>query len=118
VEISTGPASELGGPPCPAVATYRHEALAAVLQVRDGRLRVLLWLRARDPFAGSWALPSGPLEPGETLGASVARHLATKVDVRDIAHLEQLETRSDPSGWCRRARTRRCLGTRPGTTSR
>jgi 8-oxo-dGTP diphosphatase len=57
---------------------------------------VLAWKRARDPYAGAWALPSGPLEAGETLGASVARHLATKVDVREIAHLEQLETRSDP----------------------
>jgi 8-oxo-dGTP diphosphatase len=96
VEVSGGPAGEPGGVAHTAVATYRHEALATVLQVRDCRLRVLLWLRARDPFAGSWALPSGPLEPEETLGASVARHLATKVDVRDIAHLEQLETRSDP----------------------
>ena len=78
------------------VATFRHEALAVVLQVRDQRLRTLLWLRARDPFVGSWAVPSGPLDPAETLGASVARHLATKVDVREVAHLEQLETRSDP----------------------
>lgn len=78
------------------VATFRHEALAVVLQVRSSRLHVLIWQRAREPFAGSWALPSGALEPGETLGASVARHLATKVDVREIAHLEQLETRSDP----------------------
>lgn len=78
------------------MATFRHEAIAVVLQVRARRLHVLLWQRAREPFAGVWALPSGPLAPGETLGASVARHLATKVDVRDIAHLEQLETRSDP----------------------
>jgi hypothetical protein len=32
----------------------------------------------------------------ETLEASIRRHLATKVDVRELAHLEQLETRSDP----------------------
>jgi 8-oxo-dGTP diphosphatase len=79
-----------------AVATFRHEAVAVVLQVREDRLQVLVWQRARDPFAGAWALPSGPLAQEETLGASVARHLATKVDVREIAHLEQLETRSDP----------------------
>lgn len=30
------------------------------------------------------------------LGACVARHLATKVDLTEIAHLEQLETRSNP----------------------
>jgi len=67
-----------------------------VFQVRARRLRVLLWQRAQDPYAGSWALPGGDLAPGERLGASVARHLAEKVDVREIAHLEQLETRSDP----------------------
>jgi hypothetical protein len=32
----------------------------------------------------------------ERLGTSIARHLADKVDVRSLAHLEQLETRSDP----------------------
>jgi ADP-ribose pyrophosphatase YjhB (NUDIX family) len=73
-----------------------HVALAAVLQVRDGALCVLLWQRARDPFAGSWSLPGGYLEPGETLEESIRRHLAVKVDVRDLSHLEQLTTLSDP----------------------
>jgi 8-oxo-dGTP diphosphatase len=57
---------------------------------------VLLWQRAHEPFAGDWALPGGYLEPGETLEESIRRHLAAKVDVRELAHLEQLETRSDP----------------------
>jgi ADP-ribose pyrophosphatase YjhB (NUDIX family) len=73
-----------------------HEALAAVLQVRDGELQVLVWERAREPFLGAWALPGGRLQPGETLEESIRRHLASKVDVRDLSHLEQLETRSDP----------------------
>ncbi len=67
-----------------------------VVQVRSGRLNVMLWRRATEPFAGSWALPGGPLLADETLGASVARQLASKVEVRQLAHLEQLETRSDP----------------------
>ena len=67
-----------------------------VLQVRDGRLQVLLWQRAREPFLGAWSLPGGYLEPGETLEQSIRRHLAVKVDVRELAHLEQLETLSDP----------------------
>jgi 8-oxo-dGTP diphosphatase len=71
--------------------------VAVVFQVRDGRLQVLLWQRARDPFAGAWALPGGYLEPGETLERSIRRHLANKVDVREVAHLEQLETLSDPA---------------------
>jgi ADP-ribose pyrophosphatase YjhB (NUDIX family) len=80
-----------------------HVTLAVVFQVRAGSLQVLLWQRARDPFAGRWALPGGFLEPGETLEESLRRHLAAKVDVRELAHLEQLETRSDPErnprGW-------------------
>ncbi|HEX5017683.1 MAG TPA: NUDIX domain-containing protein [Actinomycetes bacterium] len=72
-----------------------HEVLAVVLQVRDDALNVLLWRHARGPAAGLWALPGGPLAPDETLGHSIARQLAEKVDVRELAHLEQLETRSD-----------------------
>ena len=73
-----------------------HVALAAVLQVRGGALCVLLWQRARDPFAGFWSLPGGYLEAGETLEESIRRHLKVKVDVRDLSHLEQLTTLSDP----------------------
>jgi ADP-ribose pyrophosphatase YjhB (NUDIX family) len=73
-----------------------HVTLAVVLQVREGKLQALLWQRARDPFAGFWALPGGYLEPEETLEASIRRQLAAKVDVRELSHLEQLETRSDP----------------------
>jgi ADP-ribose pyrophosphatase YjhB (NUDIX family) len=68
-----------------------------VLQVREGLLQSLLWQRAREPFLGAWALPGGYLEPGETLEESIRRHLAVKVDVRELAHLEQLETLSDPA---------------------
>jgi ADP-ribose pyrophosphatase YjhB (NUDIX family) len=77
--------------------------LAVVFQVRGRRLHVLLWERGREPERGAWALPGGYLDPGETLEASIRRHLAQKVDVRELAHLEQLETRSDPGrnppGW-------------------
>jgi ADP-ribose pyrophosphatase YjhB (NUDIX family) len=73
-----------------------HVALAVVFQVRERRLQVLLWERAREPFVGAWSLPGGYLDPGEPLEQSIRRHLAVKVDVREVAHLEQLETRSDP----------------------
>jgi len=68
-----------------------------VLQVRAGVLHVLLWERAHAPQRGRWALPGGYLAPRETLEVSILRHLADKVDLREVAHLEQLETRSDPS---------------------
>jgi len=73
-----------------------HAVLAAVFCVRGGRLEVLLWERALDPCAGCWSLPGGELGPAETLEASIRRHLAAKVDVRELSHLEQLETLSDP----------------------
>jgi 8-oxo-dGTP diphosphatase len=77
-------------------AGFRHEALATVFRITDGRLTVLVWRRPRDPYRGTWALPSGPVGEDETLGACVARELAAKVDLNELAHLEQLETRSDP----------------------
>jgi ADP-ribose pyrophosphatase YjhB (NUDIX family) len=73
-----------------------HATLAVVFQVRASRLQVLLWQRAKEPDAGAWSLPGGYLEPGETLEESIRRHLAAKVDVRELSHLEQLETLSDP----------------------
>ena len=102
-----------------------------VLQVREARLQVLLWQRAKEPFAGAWSLPGGYLEPGETLERSIRRQLAVKVDVRELAWLEQLETRSDPEppsgrvaarhrlprAGAGRASTPPCRRTQPGTRS-
>ncbi|NMI01160.1 NUDIX hydrolase [Pseudonocardia acidicola] len=73
-----------------------HEVLAAVLQIRNGCLQVLLWQRARDPDAGKWALPGGRLRDDEDVEASVRRQLAEKVDVRDVTHVEQIAVFSDP----------------------
>ena len=73
-----------------------HVVIAAVLQVRAGLLQVLLWQRAREPYLGDWALPGGALAADETLDGSIRRQLAAKVDVREVAHLEQLGTWSDP----------------------
>jgi ADP-ribose pyrophosphatase YjhB (NUDIX family) len=73
-----------------------HVALAVVFQIRDDELQVLLWERAREPFQGAWSLPGGALGPDEALEQSILRHLASKVDVREVAHLEQLGIWSDP----------------------
>ncbi|MGV0812662.1 NUDIX domain-containing protein [Mycolicibacterium boenickei] len=75
--------------------------LAAVFQVRDldsrqPTLNVLLWQRALDPEQGKWSLPGGRLEDDEDLTSSVRRQLAEKVDLRELAHLEQLAVFSDP----------------------
>ena len=84
-----------------ALPSPTHVTLAVILQVREGVLQVLLWERAREPDLGAWSLPGGYLEPGETLEESIRRHLAAKVDVREVAHLEQLETLSDPDRYPR-----------------
>jgi ADP-ribose pyrophosphatase YjhB (NUDIX family) len=76
--------------------TSAHVTLAVVFQVRAGKLQVLLWQRAKDPYAGAWSLPGGYLDANETLEESIRRHLAAKVDVRELSHLEQLETLSEP----------------------
>ncbi|BCJ31032.1 NUDIX hydrolase [Actinocatenispora sera] len=68
-----------------------------MLSVRAGSLRVLLWQRARDPQSGRWSLPGGRLGPDEDVDASIRRHLAQKVDVARLAHLEQIAVFSDPA---------------------
>jgi ADP-ribose pyrophosphatase YjhB (NUDIX family) len=78
-----------------------HEVLAVVFQVRrlDTRkpqLSVLLWQRAMNPERGAWSLPGGQLHHDEDMMSSVRRQLAEKVDLREVAHLEQLAVFSDP----------------------
>lgn len=83
----------------PHVST-RHEVLAANFQIREitgvPQLCVLLWQRAMDPQVGAWSLPGGLLGDREDLNTSALRQLAEKVDVREVAHLEQLSVFSDP----------------------
>jgi len=74
----------------------RHEVLGVVLQVREGTLQVLLWRRAVPPHAGRWSLPGGRLGPSESLDESIRHQLADKVDVRQLSHLEQLDSRGAP----------------------
>lgn len=82
-----------------------HEVLAVVFQVgadagpddsRKPSLNVLLWQRALAPERGKWSLPGGRLGADEDLTTSVRRQLAEKVDLREVAHLEQLAVFSDP----------------------
>lgn len=78
-----------------------HEVLAVVFQVRrldtpKPQLSVLLWQRGQEPHRGAWSLPGGKLRHDEDMTSSVRRQLAEKVDLREIAHLEQLAVFSDP----------------------
>ncbi|MEN4472984.1 NUDIX hydrolase [Mycolicibacterium cosmeticum] len=79
-----------------------HEVLAVVFQVRQlstkkPQLSVLLWERAMEPQRGAWSLPGGRLRHDEDMTSSVRRQLAEKVDLRELAHLEQLAVFSDPA---------------------
>lgn len=62
---------------------------AVVLRVSD-RLETLLWRRAE----GIWSLPGGFVREGESLDDATRRHLASKVGVTEVGHLEQLDTRA------------------------
>lgn len=85
-----------------AFPAFAHEVLAVVLSVRDGTLCVLMWQRAMAPGKGHWALPGGGIGHDERLRTAILRHLEEKVDVHEVAHLEQLATHSnvkrDPRG--------------------
>lgn len=88
----TGPLRDSHG-----VAKYRHEMIATVLRVDPSEgLTVLAARRTREPFLGRWGLPSGALEIDERLDDSLRRHLAERTGVRELNHLEQLETRGAP----------------------
>jgi 8-oxo-dGTP diphosphatase len=68
---------------------------AVVFRVADCRLETLLWRRTDDP--GCWSLPGGFVREGETLRAAMQRHLLGKVGVREVAHLEQLDSHTSES---------------------
>lgn len=79
-----------------------HEVLVVVFQVgglntRRPGLSVLLWQRAREPQLDRWSLPGGGLRDDEDLMTSARRQLAEKVDLREVAHIEQLAVFSDPT---------------------
>jgi 8-oxo-dGTP diphosphatase len=75
--------------------SYPHEVLAAVLSVRAGQLCILLWKRSLAPYRGRWSLPGGGLGAEQRLREAITAHLTSKVDVREVAHLEQLATHSN-----------------------
>jgi 8-oxo-dGTP diphosphatase len=64
---------------------------AVVLRVTD-RLETLLWRRRRPPAEGAWSLPGGFVREGESLEQAMRRHLVAKVGVREVGHLEQLDS--------------------------
>ncbi len=83
---------------------YARPAVTAdiVLVTREVQPRVLLIQRAREPFAGSWALPGGFVNPDEPIVDAAKRELHEETGL-EISTLEPLYTTGDPGrdprGW-------------------
>src|SRR5262245_63629836 len=73
------------------VACFRLRPVGPSLALEE-----LLVRRARDPFAGRWALPGGVARREERLAEAARRVLRERTGL-DIAHLEQLYTFDDPA---------------------
>ena len=86
--------------------TYEYARPALTVDVaivtREAQPRVLLILRKKEPFAGSWALPGGFVDANERLADAARRELVEETGVT-VADLEQLYTAGDPGrdprGW-------------------
>ena len=68
---------------------------AVVFASGPGGPQVLLIQRARDPFAGAWALPGGFVDMDEPLDAAAARELAEETGLHHVP-LRQFHTYGDP----------------------
>ncbi|MDD2695579.1 MAG: NUDIX domain-containing protein [Anaerolineales bacterium] len=66
-----------------------------IFTLKSSRLQVLLIQRARQPFAGDWALPGGFVSMEEPLEEAAMRELLEETGIRE-AYLEQLYTYGDP----------------------
>jgi 8-oxo-dGTP diphosphatase len=75
-------------------------AVGAIILVpasRGAKWRVLLVERGRPPHAGSWTLPGGKVEPGESLAEAIQREVLeeTGLEVRVLEETELVELRGD-----------------------
>ena len=69
----------------------------AIFTIREGALAALLVERGSEPYAGSWALPGGFVEPDEDAESAAWRELREETGLdRSAGHLEQLKTYSAP----------------------
>lgn len=66
---------------------------AVVLRESPGRAEVLLVRRSTEPLAGSWSLPGGAIELGETAREACAREVLeeTGLAVRTLAEVETFD---------------------------
>lgn len=80
------------------IRAYDHPALTAdvvVLALSKEVLKVLLIERGKPPFEGTWALPGGFVDVGESPEQAASRELEEETGLRDL-HLQQLRAFGDP----------------------
>jgi 8-oxo-dGTP diphosphatase len=66
--------------------------------VRDDAGRLLLVRRGHDPGRGTWSLPGGRIEPGESAAGAAAREVREETGL-DVAVGELLQTVELPGGY-------------------
>src|SRR5665213_340244 len=66
---------------------------AVVLRKQEGSCEVLLVRRRSEPMAGTWSLPGGAIELGETTREACAREVLeeTGLTVRTVAEVESFD---------------------------
>lgn len=64
---------------------------AVVLRKTEGRVEVLLVRRSTEPMVGSWTLPGGAIELGETVGEACVRELMEETGL-SVEPLDEVET--------------------------
>jgi len=73
---------------------YPHPAVTTdvvIFTIRDKQLKLLLIMRAGEPYKGKWALPGGFVQLDEDLETAARRELAEETGVSGV-YLEQLYT--------------------------
>ncbi len=75
-----------------------HPSVGAIALVRDASGRVLLVWQRSGPFAGSWLLPGGGVEPNEGVSHAAMRelHEETGLTATDGRVIATYETHSEP----------------------
>ena len=79
-------------------SAFEHPSVTvdvALISIAHRKLTTLVVRRTEHPQRGSWALPGGFVQLGESLDTAAARVLATKAGLRDV-FLEQLYTFGEP----------------------
>jgi len=77
-------ARSAGGPWCYDYPRPMVTVDVVVFAIRRKRLHTLLIQRAREPYAGSWAIPGGFVDQNEDLEEAAARELAEETGVAGV----------------------------------